>query len=264
MMQTVTSNDGTTIAYDLTGTGPALILVGGALSERSAGAPLATLLAPSFTVISYDRRGRGDSTDTAPYAVEREIEDIAALIAQAGGFASLYGMSSGAMLALRAAAHGLPITKLAMYEPPVIIDDTRAPIPQDYVPHLGALASSGRRGEAVEYFMSAAVQVPPAMVAEMRGTPMWPGMEAVAHTLAYDGAIMGDTMSGERATLQQFASVTTPTLVMDGGASPVWMRNSAQALVDVLPNARRLTLEGQTHAVDPQLLAPILRAFFSE
>lgn len=263
-MQTVTSKDGTTIAYDQTGTGPALILVGGALSERSAGGPMAALLAPSFTVFSYDRRGRGDSGDTQPYAVEREIEDIAALIERAGGSASLYGMSSGAVLALRATAHGLPVTKLAMYEPPVIIDDTRSPIPQDYVTHLGELAAAGRRGEAVEYFMTTAVEVPPSMVAEMRPTPMWPGMEAVAHTLAYDGAVMGDTMSGNRATIQQFASVTTPTLIMDGGASPEWMRNAVQALVNVLPNARRLTLEGQTHAVDPQLLVPILRTFFTE
>lgn len=263
-MQTVTSKDGTIIAYDQTGTGPALILVGGALSQRSAGEPLAGLLAPSFTVISYDRRGRGDSSDTAPYAVEREIEDIAALIERTGGSAYAYGMSSGAILALRAAAHGLPIKKLALYEPPVIIDSARAPIPRDYVPHLGELASSGRRSEAVEYFMTSAVQVPSAMVAEMRATPMWQGMEAIAHTLAYDGMVMGDTMSGDVATLQQFASVQTPTLIMDGGASPEWMRNSAQALADVLPHARRQTLEGQTHAVDPQMLAPILRAFLSE
>ena len=263
-MRTVTSKDGTTIAYDQTGMGPALILVGGALSERSAGGPMAALLAPSFTVFSYDRRGRGDSGDTPPYAVEREIEDIAALIERAGGSADLYGMSSGAVLALRAAAHGLPVAKLAMYEPPVSIDDVRSPVPQDYVTHLGELASAGQRGEAVEYFMTTAVEVPLAMVAEMRAAPMWPGMEAVAHTLAYDGTVMGDMMSGDRETIQRFASVTTPTLIMAGGASPEWMRNSVQALVDVIPNARRLTLEGQTHAVDPNLLVPVLQAFFAE
>ena len=263
-MQIVASNDGTPIAYDQTGTGPTLILVGGALSERSAGAPLAALLAPSFTVIAYDRRGRGASGDTPPYAVEREIEDIAALIAQAGGSAGVFGMSSGAVLALRATAHGLPITRLALYEPPVIVDAARAPVPQDYVAHLGELAASGRRGEAVAYFMTTAVEVPPAMVAEMRQSPMWRGMEVVAHTLAYDGAVMGDTMSGDAATLRQFATVTTPTLVMDGGASPEWMHTSAQALAAVLPNARRQTLEGQTHAVDSNVLAPALRAFFAE
>ena len=262
-MQTVTSKDGTTIAYDQTGTGPALILVGGALSERSAAIPMAGLLAPNFTVYGYDRRGRGDSGDTQPYTVEREIEDIAALIEQAGGSAFVYGMSSGAVLALRAAASGLPITKLALYEPPLIVDATRAPLPRDYVAHLNELVAAGRRGDAVEYFLTAAVEVPAAMVAEMRGSPMWPGMEALAPTIAYDGAVMGDAMSGAKTPLQQFAAVTTPTLVLDGGASPEWMHNGAQALADVLPNVRRETLPGQTHAVDPNLLVPVLRAFFS-
>ena len=263
-MQTVTSKDGTTIAYDQTGTGPALILVGGALSERSAAIPMAGLLAPNFTVYGYDRRGRGDSGDTQPYTVEREIEDIAALIEQAGGSAFVYGMSSGAVLALRAAASGLPITKLALYEPPLIVDATRAPLPRDYVAHLNELVAAGRRGDAVEYFLTAAVEVPAAMVAEMRGSPMWPGMEALAPTIAYDGAVMGDAMSGAKTPLQQFAAVTTPTLVLDGGASPEWMHNGAQALADVLPNVRRETLPGQTHAVDPNLLVPVLHAFFAE
>ena len=263
-MQTVTSKDGTTIAYDQTGTGPALILVGGALSERSAAIPMAGMLAPNFTVYGYDRRGRNESGDTPPYAVEREIEDIAALIEQAGGSAFVYGMSSGAVLALRAAASGLPITKLALYEPPLIVDATRAPLPQDYVAHLNELVAAGRRGDAVEYFLTAAVEVPPAMVAEMRGSPMWPGMEALAPTIAYDGTVMGDAMSGAKEPLQQFAAVTTPTLVLDGGASPQWMHNGAQALADVLPNVRRETFPGQTHAVDPNVLVPVLRAFFAE
>ena len=261
-MQIVASNDGTPIAYDQTGTGPTLILVGGALSERSAGAPLAALLAPSFTVIAYDRRGRGASGDTPPYALEREIEDIAALVAQAGGSAGVFGMSSGAVLALRATAHGLPITRLALYEPPVIVDAARAPVPQDYVAHLGELAASGRRGEAVEYFMTTAVEVPPAMVAEMRQAPMWPAMEKVAHTLAYDGAIMSEYMSGRPLPAGRWAAVTIPVLVMDGGASPAWARNSVQAQVDALPNAERRTLDGQTHAVAPDMLAPILADFF--
>lgn len=263
-MQTVTSNDGTTIAFDRSGTGPAVILVGGALSERSAGIPLATRLAPHFTVFAYDRRGRGDSGDTQPYAVEREIEDIAALIQQAGGSAFIFGMSSGAALALEAANRGLAITKLALYEPPFIVDDARKPIPSDYVPHLGALARSGRRGDAVEYFMANAVEVPADMVAQMRQSPMWPAMEALAHTLAYDGAIMGDNMSGKPLSPGQWADVTIPTLVMDGGGSPVWMHNAAQAVAAILPNARRLTLEGQTHAVNPDVLAPALKAFFTE
>jgi pimeloyl-ACP methyl ester carboxylesterase len=153
-MKTVTSNDGTTIAYDQTGSGPAVILVGGALSERWAAADLAALLAPHFTVVNYDRRGRADSGDTTPYAVEREIEDLDAILRAVGGTASLFGKSSGAMLCLRSAARGLPITRLALYEPPLIVDDTRPPVPADYVPHLGELAPSGRRDEAVEYFLN--------------------------------------------------------------------------------------------------------------
>jgi len=263
-MQTVTSNDGTTIAFDRSGAGSAVILVGGALSERSAGIPLATRLAPHFTVYAYDRRGRGDSGDTQPYEVEREIDDIAALIQEAGGSAFVFGMSSGAALALEAANRGLAITKLALYEPPFIVDDARKPIPADYVTRLGELARSGRRGEAVEYFMANAVEVPADMVAQMRQSPMWPAMEALAHTLAYDGAIMGDNMSGKPFSPGQWADVTIPTLVMDGGDSPVWMHNAAQAVAGILPNARRLTLEGQTHAVDPNLLASALMQFFAE
>lgn len=262
-MLTITSNDGTTIAYDQTGSGPTVILVGGALSDRSAAGQIAALLAPHFTVVSYDRRGRGDSGDTVPYAVEREIEDIGALIRAVGGSASLYGMSSGAVLCLRAAAHGLPVTRLALYEPPLIVDDTRPAVPADYVSHLGELAASGRRDEAVEYFLTNAAEVPAAMVAQMRQTPMWPGMAAIAHTLAYDGAIMGDTMSGSAEPLKQFATVTIPTLVMDGGASAEWMHHGVAALAAVLPQSERRTFAGQTHAVDPNLLVPALIEFFS-
>ncbi len=263
-MRTVTSNDGTTIAFDQSGAGPAVILVGGALSDRAAAAPVAALLAPHFTVINFDRRGRGDSGDTQPYAVEREIEDITALIAAVGGSACVFAKSSGAALALEAANRSLPITKLALYEPPFIVDDARKPIPADYVPRLGELASSGQRGDAVEYFMANAVEVPAEMIAQMRQSPMWPGMEALAHTLAYDGAIMGDNMSGKPFPPGKWAAVTIPTLVMDGGDSPVWMRHAAQAVADILPNARCLTLEGQTHAIDPNLLAPVLTQFFAD
>ena len=263
-MQTVTSKDSTPIAFDQSGTGPAVILVGGALSDRAAAAPVAALLASHFTVIDFDRRGRGDSGDTQPYAVEREIEDIAALIDAAGGSACVFGGSSGAALALEAANRGLPITKLALYEPPFIVDDARKPIPEGYVAHLGELAASGRRGEAVEYFLSNAVEVPEEALAQTRQAPMWPAMEAIAHTLAYDGAIMEGNMAGRPFSPGQWAAVTIPTLVMDGGASPVWIRHAAQAVADILPNARRITLEGQTHAVDPNLLVPVLVKFFAD
>jgi pimeloyl-ACP methyl ester carboxylesterase len=238
-------------------------LVGGAMSTRSASVSLAALLAPHFTVFAYDRRGRGDSGDTAPYAVEREVEDLDALLAAAGGSAFVFGHSSGAVLALEAAARGLTITKLALYEPPFIVDDSRPPLPGDYVTQLTKLIAAGRRGDAVAYFMTIAVGVPGDRVAQMRHDPMWPALEDVAHTLPYDGTIMGDTMRGNPLPLKRWASVTVPTLVMDGGESPAWQRTAVQALVDVLPHAQRRTLEGQTHGVAPDALAPVLEEFFA-
>ena len=261
-MRKVVSKDGTAIAFDKTGQGPAIILVGGALSARSAAAPLALLLAARFTVFAYDRRGRGDSGDTAPYAVECEVEDIDALIKEAGGTAFVLGHSSGAVLALEAAARGLAITRLALFEPPFIVDDSRPPVPNDYVAQVNELVSAGRRGDAVEFFMTQAVGVPDDLVAQMRGMPMWAAMEKVAHTLAYDGKIMGDNMAGHSLQANQWASVTIPTLVMDGGASPVWMRNAARALADILPHAQYHTVEGQMHDVAPEALAPVLVEFF--
>lgn len=262
-MNRVTSKDGTPIAFDRIGDGPAIIFVNGATATRTAGAGIAELM-PHFTVFSYDRRGRGDSGDTAPYAVEREIEDLDALITEAGGEAFVFGHSSGAVLALEA-ARMLPtrITRLAVYEPPFIVDDSRPPLPPDYVEHLNELIAAGRRGDALEYFMTVAVQVPAEFIAEMRNSPMWAAAEAVAHTLSYDGAIMGDTMSGSPAPLARFASVTVPTLVMDGGASPLYMHHAAQALADVLPNVQRRTLEGQDHGAAPDVLVPVLVEFFS-
>ncbi len=261
-MGKVASKDGTAIAFDKTGEGPAIILVGGALSDRSAAGPLASLLAPHFTVIGYDRRGRGNSEDTAPYAVEREVEDIHALVKEVGGSAFVYGHSSGAVLALEAAARGLAIIRLALYEPPFIIDSNHPPLPEDYVARLNALVAAGRRGDAVELFMTAAVGVPAETIAQMKQSPMWAGMEKVAHTLAYDNIVMGDNMAGHPLQARQWASATMPTLVMDGGASPAWAHSAAQALTDALPNAQRRTLAGQSHGADPALLAPILIDFF--
>jgi pimeloyl-ACP methyl ester carboxylesterase len=260
-MNTVTSSDGTTIAYDRSGEGPTLVLVGGALSDRSAVGSLTEALAPRFTVIAYDRRGRGDSGDTAPYAVEREIEDLEALVAEAGGSAFVFGHSSGAALALEATARGLPVTKLALYEPPFIVDDGHEPLPDDYVERLTELAASGRRGDAVEYFLTSGPGVPPEVVAGMRSEPFWPGMEKIAHTLAYDGAVMGDTMSGRPLPGDRWASVTVPTLVMDGDQSPAWARNSVASLARILPNAERRSLEGQDHGAAPEVLAPVLVEF---
>lgn len=256
-MNQAISNDGTAIAFDRLGEGPPIVLVCGGSTDRMANAPLAALLAPRFTVFNYDRRGRGDSGDTLPYAVEREVEDIAAVIQAAGGSGFLYGTSSGAALALKATASGLPVTKLALWEPPFILDESRRP-PADTAMTFHELVAAGRRGDAVEFFMSKVIGLPPEFVAGARDAPFWASQEALAHTLEYDAIIMGDySLPTERA-----AAVRVPTLVMDGGASFAGMADSAQALVDVLPNAQRRTLEGQDHNVDPATLAAALTEFF--
>jgi len=266
-MNTVTSKDGTKIAFDTVGEGPPLVIVGGALNDRHAAATQAGLLAPNFTVMTYDRRGRGDSGDTPPYAVDREVEDIEALVEEAGGTAFALGHSSGAVLALEAAAAAAAaapgITKLVLYEPPFIVDDSRPPLPDDYVQHLDELVANSRRDEAVEYFMTVGVGVPAEAIPSMKDSPFWPSLEAIAHTISYDGRIMGDNMAGKPLSSDRWSTVTNPALVIDGGASPPSLRNAVQALVDVLPNARRLTLEGQTHEVDPTVLTPVLVEFFT-
>lgn len=260
---TVTSQDGTTITCDRYGGGPALVLVGGATSVRAYAAGLATTLASTFTVYAYDRRGRGDSGDTLPYAVEREIEDLAAVIDAAGGSACVLGHSSGAVLALRAAAAGIPITKLAVYEPPFIVDDSRPPAPHNSVAHLEELVAQGRRGDAYAFFMTEVVGVPTEVVDGMRPTPIWQAMEAVAHTLGYDGRIMGDTMSGKPLPAEPWNAITVPTLVLDGGASPEFMHKGADSLASHMPNAERKTLPGQDHGPADDVLAPVITAFFT-
>lgn len=222
-------------------------------------------MAPRFTVIAYDRRGRGNSGDTAPYAVDREVEDIEALIVAAGGQALVFGHSSGAVLALETARTLADrVMKLALYEPPFIVDDSRPPLPADYVTRLDALLSADRRGDAVEYFMTTGPGVPAEVVAGMRQQPFWSSLESVAHTLAHDGTIMGDALGGSREPLQRWSSVEVTTLLMDGGASPDWQRNAVQALAEILPDAQRRTLEGQDHGPDPDVLAPALHAFFTD
>src|SRR5215203_6089739 len=258
-MNRVQSIDGTSIAFDRSGEGQAIVMVGGGSVDRMANAPLAALLNEHFTVFNYDRRGRGDSGDTAPYAVEREIEDIDALINEAGGSASVYGTSSGAALALEAAASGLAITKLALWEPPFMVEGRTRP-PADTARILTELVAAGRRGDAVEYFMANVVGLPPEFVAEAKKAPWWPAQEALAHTLAYDATIMGDySLPTERA-----ASVMVPALVIDGGASFPWIGKTAQAIADIIPEAQRRTLEGQTHNVTPEAIARVLEEFFAD
>ncbi len=264
LMGKVTSKDGTHIAFDRAGTGPALILVGGALSDRSGSVPLAKLLAAHFTVFSYDRRGRGGSDDKPPYAVAREIEDIDALIAEAGGVAFVHGHSSGAVLALDAAARlGARVKKLSLYEPPFISDDSRPLPPEGYDRKISELVAADKRGDAVAYFLTEVVGMPAPAVAEMRKSPAWGAMEGLAHTLPYDIAVLDGRMSGKSLTKAQWTDVAAPVRVMDGGASPAWIRHSAQVLAEVLPNARHRTLEGQMHNAAPDVVAPQLVNFFT-
>ena len=234
----VTSKDGTSIAVDATGDGPAVVCVGGGLNDRHSTAPVAAGLT-GFTAYSYDRRGRGDSGDTAPYAVDREIEDLAAVIESAGGSAMVYGMSSGAVLALRAAAAGVPITRLALYEPPL------TPLPPEYRPRLATATPA----EALELFLGMAMGMPEDALAAMRESPAWPALVALGHTLRYDAEIM---------TLTALPSTEVPTTVLTGSASPRWMHEAATRLATHLPNATTVQLPDQTHNVDPAVLAEAL------
>jgi pimeloyl-ACP methyl ester carboxylesterase len=213
-------------------------------------------------VYSYDRRGRDGSGDTLPYTVEREVEDIEALVKEAGGSAYVYGISSGAALALEAAARLTGIRKLALYEAPFIVDDTHPPRPEDYLARMDELVAAGRRGDAVRMFLRT-VGVPAFGLMIMRLMPVWRKLTAVAHTLPYDLRVLGDTGSGRPLPADRWATATVPTLVMDGGKSPAWMRNAMRALADVLPDARYRTLPGQTHLLKPQALVPVLREFFT-
>ncbi|MET9065613.1 alpha/beta fold hydrolase [Streptosporangium sandarakinum] len=257
----VTSADGTTIAFDRTGEGPAVILVQGGFSDRShpIWTGMAAALSPHFTVYNYDRRGRGDSGDTQPYAVEREIEDLEAIIKHAGGEAMVFGGSSGGALALEAAAHGLPITKLAVYEPPYIVDDSRAPVPHDFEAQLADLISEGRRGDVVARFMTEAAEVPAEMVDQMRQSPYWEGMEAVAHTLVYEAAVVGP---GNKLPAERLTRVNTPTVVMTGENSAPWMGKGGAAVAEKLPNGEHRILEGQAHDASPEVLGPAVAEFF--
>ena len=259
---TVRSTDGTTIAFDRSGDGPPLILVSGAMGTKAHAADLASQLATTFTVFAYDRRGRGDSGDTQPYSVAREIEDLEAVIGAAGGSAFVYGHSSGAVLTLRAAAAGLDIPKLALHEPPLIVDGSRPPVGGDFLEHLDELIAAGKRDDAVAYFMTDSVGMPAEAIPAMRQNASWGRMTVVAQTLAYDSRIMADTTRGDPAPLEQWASVTIPVLIIDGTETFPFMHASADALAAVLPNAERATLEGQDHGPEPEVLGPVLVEFF--
>jgi Alpha/beta hydrolase family len=258
-MPRLTSADGTTIGYQSTGSGPALVLVDGAMCYRGAGPmqPLAAVLRDTFTVHTYDRRGRGDSSDTAPYAVAREIEDLQAVIARAGGEAYVYGISSGAALALATAAAGPGISKLALYEPPFLAEVEDGVRAKEYSERLHELLDAGRQGDAVALFM-ATVGIPAQAVAGMRAQQGWAALEAIAPTLAYDDAVLG----GGSVPHDLAPAVAAPVLVLSGGASPQSLQRAAKATAQAFPTAEHRTLAGQTHDVAPDALAPVLIEFF--
>lgn len=265
-MNRVTSKDGTAIAYERSGSGPAIILVGGGLDDGSENAALVPELARRFTVHNYARRGRGDSGDTAPYAVDREIEDLHALIGEAGGSAHLFGASSGGALALEAAAAGLGIDRIAVYEVPYATGDAAAQHWARYVDRLTAALAADRRADAVELFMRLAGSSNDD-IAQARASSFWPGLEELAPTLAYDAACLGDG----RPPAARLATIGQPTLVATGGTvdphmdglQPGYFDAAADAITAALPNARRRVVEGQTHVADPRVLASTLEQFFT-
>ncbi|MEU4287395.1 BTAD domain-containing putative transcriptional regulator [Kribbella sp. NPDC026596] len=256
-VETVLSADGTPIVVEVYGdSGPAIVLVGGALNDRRTFIPLAKRLAGGFTVATYDRRGRGDSGDVQPWAVERELEDLAAVVELVGGSAYALGVSTGAVFAAEAAARRVPIRGLLLIEPPFIIDDTRS-VPLDLAERLQELVGQDRYGDATELFLVTAVEMPAEVVAPMRTAPLWKELEALAPTLAYDVLLMGDFSIPDHWA----SAITVPALVIDGGESREWRRNTAQVVAGLLPRGRRLTMDGQPHDVDPGVLGPIVEEF---
>jgi pimeloyl-ACP methyl ester carboxylesterase len=264
-METVISSDGTKIAYDVSGEGPTVILVGGALSFRKFKGmeELARLLSDRCTVINYDRRGRGDSTDTAPFALEREVEDIAALIEAAGGRASLWGWSSGGALALHAAKAEIGVERISIYEVPFITDPSAEHPTNDYGQRLDELVAADDRDAAVKHFMRNSMGIPAPFVLMMRVMPIWRDLRAVAHTLPYDWLALGSQrMYGAPIDADEWASITMPTLVVAGEKSPEVLRSSSRALAAALPNASFRELAGVSHSLKMTALAPVLAEFF--
>jgi pimeloyl-ACP methyl ester carboxylesterase len=259
LMDQVMSKDGTSIAFEKIGQGPALVIVGGVLGDHTQQAGLAQLLASHFTIYNVDRRGHGESGFTAPYAVEREVEDLDALLTEAGGSAFVYGTSGPGVLCLEAAARGLShkMKKLAVWEPPYILEGSRPPAPQDYKEQLDKLLAEDRRGDMIELFFTQAVGMPAEFVAGMRQSPFWAAQEALAPTLVYDAILMNNySLPNER-----LAHIGVETLVIDGGTT-LWLSQAADTVAAVLPNAQRSTIAGQPHNVADEAMAPVLREYF--
>lgn len=263
-MSKLQSKDGTTIDFDVRGEGQPLVIVHGATAFRALDPTteaLADALSDTFRVYTYDRRGRGASSDTKPYATGRELDDLAALIADAGEPAVVYGWSSGAVLSLDAAAAGLPISHVVAFEPPFVVDDSRPPLPADYVERLEAAVAAGRPGDAVELFMTAAAGVPAEFVGGMRSEPFWPALESIAPTIAYDGRFMGTTMSGAPLPADRWAAITVPVLVMHGESTWPFLATGARAAAEALPTATLRPVPGENHSAEPAVLAPVIREF---
>jgi pimeloyl-ACP methyl ester carboxylesterase len=265
-MTTVTSKDGTRIAYSARGEGPPLVLVDGAFGHRAFGpnASLAAALEQDYTVYHYDRRGRGDSGDAESFSTEREHEDLEAVMAATGGPAYVYGISSGAALVLDAVDKGVPARKIAVFEAPFVVDDSRPAIPADLVPRMQEMLAQGRRSEVVRAFMTQGVGLPGVFVSFMRLLPSWKQLTSLAHTAPYDLEAIGTAASGTPLDPQRWSGVKPPTLVLDGGKSPAWMRHAMRALSESLPDARYETLPGQMHVVKAGALAPVLRRFLTD
>jgi pimeloyl-ACP methyl ester carboxylesterase len=251
---TVRSADGTSITVDRAGQGPALVLVMGAFCDRNAPRSLVKVLSPDFTVYSYDRRGKGDSGDTAPYAAEREIEDLAAVLELAGGRPAVFGHSSGACVALEAAEAGLPISTLVVYEAPYVVAGTR-PVAADAGERLAEFLAAGDRGGAVRYFMVTCILESDEKVDAMQAGPGWPYLTGMAHTLPYEVAVC----RGNGMPTRRLATIATPTLVLGGGDSPAWFQTSVRAVGEAIPGARVSLLDGQTLGVADDVLAAVLR-----
>jgi pimeloyl-ACP methyl ester carboxylesterase len=261
----VTSADGTQLAYQARGTGPALVVVEGALCHRTMGvsAPLTEALEERFTVFAYDRRGRGESgAGATPWSLEREIEDLQAVIDAAGGRAHAFGASSGGALCLEGARRGVAIDRLAVYEVPFIVDDTHAPNPIDLPQRVAAMVERGQRGEAVKTFMRV-VGVPAPFIGLMRVMPAWKKMTAAAHTLPYDLSLVIGRQQGEPLPGGCYHDVTPETLVIAGGKSPEYMRNAQAAIAAAVPRGTLQTLPGQTHMVKAKATAPAVARFLS-
>jgi pimeloyl-ACP methyl ester carboxylesterase len=259
-MATVKSKDGTTIGFDKIGKGEPLIMVDGAMCSRAFGPipKMGKMLAENFTVINYDRRGRNESGNTLPYSVDREIEDIEALITEAGGSAYVVGFSSGAALALNAAAKGANIRKLVLYEAPYVMNQGGHNPPIDTEAQLTQLIAAGKRGDAVKFFMKDMVGIPAFVPFIMSLLPVWSKLKSVAHTLPYDAAIL----QGFTIPTQMAATITTPTLVVGGEKSPISLRNAVEKLAKAIPRSQRMVLKGQNHNVAPKAIVPVLEEYF--